>query len=64
MLINSKINPKLPFDYIILRTAQKIYVVSVRYAHWFCVSRKGGTGGGGWDYPWGDMHMVAARLSC
>ena len=28
----------------------------------FCVSRKGGTGGGGWDHPQGDMHMVAARL--
>ena len=28
----------------------------------FCVSRKGGTGRGGWDHPQGDMHMVAARL--
>ena len=24
--------------------------------------RKGGTGGGGWGHPQGDMHMVAARL--
>jgi len=30
----------------------------------FCVSRKDGTGGGGWGHPQGDMHMVAARLGC
>ena len=30
----------------------------------FCVSRKGGTGGGGWGHPQGGMHMVAARLGC
>ena len=30
----------------------------------FCVSRKGGTGKGGWGHPQGDMHMVAARLGC
>ena len=36
-------------------------VVSV---HRFCVSRKSGTGGGGWDHPQGDMHIVAARLGC
>ena len=28
----------------------------------FCISRKGGIGGGGWSHPQGDMHMVAARL--
>ena len=28
----------------------------------YCVSRKGGTGGGGWSHPQGDMHMVGARL--
>ena len=28
----------------------------------FCVSRKGGTGGGGWGHPLGGVHMVAARL--
>ena len=55
-LINS-LNPKLPFGYIILRTA-------TRYMRWFCVSRKGGTGGGAWGHPQGDMHMVAAGLSC
>ena len=37
-------------------------IVSVRYVGWFCVSRKGGTGGGGWGHLQGDMHMVAARL--
>ena len=26
------------------------------------LSRKGGTRGGGWDHPHGDLHMVAARL--
>ena len=49
------LNPKLPFGNIILRTA---------HARWFCVSRKGGTGGGGWGHPQGDMHMVAAGLGC
>ena len=29
-------------------------------AHWFCVSRKGGTGVGGWSHPQGALHMVAA----
>ena len=51
------LNPKLPFGYIILR-------VSAGYARWFCVSRKGGTGGGGWVHPQGGMHMVAAGLGC
>ena len=31
-------------------------------ARWFCVSRKVGTGGGGWGHLQGAMHMVAARL--
>ena len=31
-------------------------------ARWFCVSRKGGSGGGGWGHRWGAVHMVAARL--
>ena len=29
--------------------------------HWFCISRKGGTGGGVWDHPQGDMHVVAVE---
>jgi len=29
---------------------------------WFWVSRKGGTGGGGWGHLQGAVHMVAARL--
>ena len=45
-----------------MHCAEKI--VAARYARWFCVSRKGGTGGGGRGHPQGDMHMVAARLSC
>ena len=31
-------------------------------ARWFCVSRKDGTGGGGWCHLQGAVHMVAARL--
>ena len=27
--------------------------------HGSCVNRIGGTGGGGWGHPQGDMHMVA-----
>ena len=38
---------------------EKIACALVR---WFCVSRKGGTGGGGWGHPQGAVHMVAARL--
>ena len=26
---------------------------------WFCVSRKDGTGGGGWGHLQGDLHTVA-----
>ena len=32
--------------------------------HGFCVSRKGGTGGGGWVHLQGDMHMVAVVAGC
>ena len=39
-------------------------IVSARYTRRFCVSRKGGTGGGGWGRLQGDMHIVAARLGC
>ena len=28
------------------------------------MSRKGGTGGGGWGHPQGAVHMAAARLGC
>ena len=45
-----------------MHCAEKI--VSARYARWFRVSRKGGTRGDGWGHPQGDMHMVAAGLSC
>ena len=31
-------------------------------AHGFWISRKGGTGGGGWGHLVGDMHMVTASL--
>ena len=47
-------------SYCALRRKDSLCVVHT----WFCVSRKGGTGGGGWDHPQGDMHMVAARLGC
>ena len=38
--------------------------VTVIVLHAYYISRKGGTGGGGWGHPQGDMHMVVARLSC
>ena len=31
-------------------------------APWFCISRKGGTGGGVWGHPQGDVHVVLAML--
>ena len=37
-------------------------VVSCTLAHGFWISRKGGTGGGGWGHLVGDMHMVTASL--
>ena len=30
--------------------------------HVFCISRKGGTEGGGWGHPQGAVYMAAARL--
>ena len=34
-------------------------------ARWFCVSRKGGgTGGGVWGHPQGDLHMLAVVAVC
>ena len=30
----------------------------------FCISRKGGTGGGGWGLPQGAVHMAVTRLGC
>ena len=33
-------------------------------ARWFCVSRKGETGGGGWGHPQGDLHMLAVVAVC
>ena len=39
------------------KTCQQQYAL----VHTFRISRKGGTGGGGWQ---GSMHMVAARLGC
>ena len=33
-------------------------------AHEFCISRKGGAGGGGWDQLQGAVHKAAARLGC
>ena len=29
-------------------------------ARWFCISRKGGTEGGGWDHLQGIVHMATA----
>ena len=31
-------------------------------AHRCCISRKGGTGGGGWGHPQGAVHMADDRL--
>ena len=31
-------------------------------AHWLCISRKGGTGGGGWSHQQDAEHTVPARL--
>ena len=48
---------------VTLRSAQKDSLCVL--AHWFCVSRKGGTGGGGWGHPQGDLHMLqSCQLSC
>ena len=44
--------------YTVLRRKDSLCVL----ACWFCISRKGGRGGGGWGHPQGAVHMVAARL--
>ena len=39
-------------------------IASVRLCAGSVSAEKGGTGGGGWGQPQGDIHMVAARLGC
>ena len=42
------------------------YVSPIRPVYWYmyAISRKGGTGGGGWGYPQGAVHITAVRLGC
>ena len=47
-------------SYCALRRKDSLCVLARR----FCVSRKGGTGRGGWGHPQGAVHMAAARLGC
>ena len=47
-------------SYCTLRRKDSLCALTCR----FCVSRKGGTGGGGWHHPQGAVHMAAARLGC
>ena len=47
-----------PISYITLHRKDSLWAL----AHWFCISRKGGTGGGSGGHPQGAVHMVAARL--
>ena len=47
-------------QYCALRRKDSLCALAYR----FCVSRKGGTGGGEWGYPQGAVHMAAARLGC
>ena len=51
---------KYIFGYITLHRKDSLRVLVNR----FCISEKGGTGGGGWDHPQGDMHIVAAMVDC
>ena len=44
-----------------MQCAEKIVSAHLR---WFCISRKGGTGGGAWGHPQGDLHMVAVVAVC
>ena len=45
-------------------TCSVVKHVTVIVLRVYYISRKGGTGGGGWGHLQGDMHMVVARLSC
>ena len=48
-------------DVTLAHCAEKIVCA---LACWFCVSRMGGTGGGGWGHPQGDLHMLAVVAVC
>ena len=56
------INPLIPnaFVDVILHRKDSLRTL----AHWFCVSRNGGTGGDGWGHLQGDLHMVAVVDVC
>ena len=61
-----KLKPFKPYStlfitsYCALRRKDNLCTLARR----FCVSRKGGTGGGGLGHPQGAVHMAAARLGC
>ena len=57
--LQTDIKPFKPYSTLLVTS----YCALRRKDAWFCISRKGGTGGGGWGRPQGDMHMVAAKLS-
>ena len=59
---NITINYALEFGYITLH--RKDLCMLCMLARRFCVSRKSGTGGGGWGHPQGAVHVLAARLGC
>ena len=67
MITVGHLNPLNPIVHLwLLHTvhcAENI-VSAHRCAGTLCVSRKGGTGGGGWDHTQGAVHMAAAWLSC
>ena len=39
-------------------------LVTSLHVRWFCINRKGGTGGGGWSHLQSAVHMAAAWLGC
>ena len=54
----------MPWNFGYITLHRKDLCVLFMLARRFCVSRKSGTGGGGWGHPQGAVHVVAARLGC
>ena len=51
--------------YLTLYPYSALLVTSFCVLHlllWFCVSKRSGTGGGGWCHTVGALHMAAVRL--
>ena len=64
MVQTSNVCNTKPYSALLVTSCCAEKIVTVRCMRRFCISSRGGTRGGGWGHPQGDMHVVAARLGC